>query len=173
MTTETLTTVLGDVLRNNTKTGKLLIRAYRTGSHRAVARFGKGLGYVIGRAGEEMTAAQRNKVSGVGGRFVKFADQSLGRAADGAEQALERFYKGATAMVETLDTNLAKVEGPFATRYVEFATNVTLPAAKLARAVSDRIVEGTERVTATVGPAKVAARGQRKPHRAKRVKKAH
>jgi len=172
MTTETLTSVLGDVIRNNAKTGKLLIRAYRAGSHRAVTRFGKGLGYVIDRTGEELSAAQRNKVSGVGHRFVKFADQSVGRAAEGAELALERLYKGATAMVETLDTNLAKVEGPLASRYVEFATNVTLPAAKLARVVSDRIVEGTARVTAASVAPKAAARVSRKPHRAKRVKKA-
>ena len=173
MATETLTVIIDDVLRNNVKTGKLLVRAYRAGSHRALAGFGKGIGTVLEGTGQSLTPAQRTKLLHVGQRFAEFADESVNRMSEGAQKAIDALYKGASGVVEQLEARMGEVDNPYASRYVEFATNLTLPTAKLARVVSGKIAEGTEKASGRLVHVKPAVRrAARKPQRAKRAKKA-
>ena len=172
MTTETLSAVIGDVLHNNVKTGKLLIRAYRKGGHRAAHQLGKGFGAIVDKTGDALNAAQRTRVLHVGQRFAEFADESVTRFSDSAEKALDALFKGASEVVGQLNARVEKFENPYASRYVEIATTLTLPTAKLARTVSGKVFEGTEKMAERFAGRKPVVRPARKARRAKRAVKA-
>ena len=172
VTTETLSAVIGDVLQNNVKTGKLLIRAYRKGGHRAAHQLGKGFGAIVDKTGDALNAAQRTRVLHAGQRFAEFADKSVSRFSGSAEKALDAFFKGASQVVGQLNARADKFENPYASRYVEIATTLTLPTAKLARTVSEKLFEGTEKMAERFASRRPVARPARKARRAKRTVKA-
>jgi N-dimethylarginine dimethylaminohydrolase len=182
VTTETLSTIIGDTLQNNAKTGKLLIHACRSGSNRASVKFGKGIETVLDKTTARLKAAQRTKVLHATQRFTRLAEKRVASVSDSAEKALDKFYKSAAQAVERVAARAEKVDNKYALKCVELARNMTLPSVKLARTMSEKIAAGTANISKRAGggkpvaesvPKSIGAGRPSKARRAKRLSKAH
>jgi hypothetical protein len=128
MASETLDSVVLDVLKNNRRIGKSFVGAYRVGGTRLIRRSPSGK---LGERGQK-----------VGDLMI----QGIDKASDGANGALDKVYDlAANAIAKTADND-------YAAKYFDLVGKVALPSAKLARNLSGKLAARVGKVYRSAGP---------------------
>jgi hypothetical protein len=143
MSNQSLSLVVLDVLKNNRKVGKAIVKAYRTGGTRLVKQQLPG---ALGNRGEKVTS---------------FLANGIGRTSDVADGALDKIYNHASKAIVKVAATVDGVENQYASKYFDLIANLTLPSARIARNVSGKVAARTSKThgrTAT----KVARKAVRK-----------
>jgi hypothetical protein len=122
MSNQSLSLVVLDVLKNNRKVGKAIVKAYRTGGTRLVKQ------QLLGSRGEKVT---------------NFLANGIGRSSEVVGVALDKIYTHASKAVEKVAAAVDGVENPYATKYFDLVTSLTLPGARIARKVSGKVAART------------------------------
>jgi hypothetical protein len=143
MSNQSLSLVVLDVLKNNRKVGKAIVKAYRTGGTRLVKQQLPG---ALGDRGEKVT---------------KFLADRIGRTSDVVDVALDKIYDHASKAVVRAAATVDGVENRYAAKYFDLVSNLTLPGARMARDVSGMVAARTSKTHARPA-AKVARKAVRK-----------
>jgi hypothetical protein len=117
MKTESLNSVMVDVLKNNRQVGKSLVEAYRTGGTKLVEKS------LSGRFGAR------------GLKVGEFLIKGIGKASDTAEDAMGMMCNRACGVLVKIDDN------KYAAKYLGLVSKVTLPSAKIVRNLSGKLAQ--------------------------------
>ncbi|MBI5717022.1 MAG: hypothetical protein HZC37_04960 [Burkholderiales bacterium] len=160
MRTQTLTDVTLKTLHNYQTAATQAVAAYHAGGQRLVglvngtlqARLYPQTARFAPRATERMNALRGN----VSGSVVKGMDQ----AAERTSQAIERGAEAAAAGLTKVAGLATELGNPYVAGGLDAAARLSLPAAKLALAVSGKVAEGATTLATAAGahPVKKAAR---------------
>ena len=143
MSNQSLSLVVLDVLKNNRKAGKAMLKAYRAGGTRLVKQQLPG---ALGNRGEKVT---------------NFLANGIGRTSDVVDGALDKIYGHASKAVVKVAAAVGGLENEYATKYLGFISNLALPGARIARNVSSKVADRTSKIHGRVGT-KVARKVIRK-----------
>jgi hypothetical protein len=149
MSNQSLSLVVLDVLKNNRKVGKAILKAYRNGGTRLVKQQ---LPVALGHRGEKVT---------------NFLANGIGKSSHVVDVTLDKIYSHASKAVEKVAAAVDGVENQYATKYFDLVSSLTLPGARIARDMSGKVAARTGKVHARTVK-KVARKAVRKI-----VKKAH
>jgi hypothetical protein len=133
MSNQSLSLLVLDVLKNNRKVGKAIVKAYRAGGTRLVNRQLPG---ALGQRGEKVT---------------HFLANGIGRSSDVVDVTLDKIYSHASKAVEKVAAAVDGVENPYATKYFDLVTSLTLPGARIARDVSGKVAARTGKIHGRTG----------------------
>ena len=127
MTSESLSAVVLDVLKNNRSLGKSLVGADRVGGTRLIK---KNLSGKFGNRAQKAT---------------DFLIRSIDIGSDRADRALDKVFDlTSTAIVKVADNK-------YATQYFDLVSKVTLPTAKVARSLGGKLADRINKVHYTGG----------------------
>jgi hypothetical protein len=148
--------LLNDVLENNRKACKSVIAAYRVGGVRVT----QGIGVRWERVLKDGPLNKTLRVSLVGGsgKLRNLCNSGIEKVSHGADRTLERVYDTAIATVEKVGDRVVAVENPYAVKYFGFVEKAALPSVKLARDLSQRMADGVETAYARLAPKRKAPR---------------
>jgi hypothetical protein len=158
MASESLNSVVIDVLQNNRKAGKSFIEAYRSGGVRLTSQVESGWENVIDKRAGKLNKKLRSKLIDGGQKVTQFLAQRIEMISDGADKTLDKVYKQATTAVEKVATKVESVDNQYATKYFDYVGKVALPGVKLARGLSGKLVDGVETVYDRMAPKRKAVR---------------
>lgn len=128
MTSESVSSVLVDLLNNNRKVGRALVSLYRRGGTELLER--------------SLPGALGNRA-----QHVKELLQSvIGRASDSADIALDKVYDTTAKAVVKVATRVDDFADQYAPKSINIARQLTLPGAQLARHVSATVAATAGRV---------------------------
>ncbi|MET0659867.1 MAG: hypothetical protein ABW110_17100 [Steroidobacteraceae bacterium] len=149
---ESVGSLLSDVLENNRKALKSVIEAYRLGG----VRLAQGVGVRLERALEE-GAGRLNKNLRVtlvdsSGKVRDFCSQRIEDVSAGADKTVNKFYDTAISAVEIVGERVVAVENPYAQKYLGYVEKAALPSVKLARDLSVRVAQGAETAYERIAP---------------------
>ena len=152
MSSESLSSVIIDLLNNQHKVGRAVVGLYRRGGTQLLD--------------ETLPKAFGNRV-----RQVKDVLESVvSKASHGADVALDEVYGNTAKVVGNLATKVDDVGAQYAPRFLELARQITLPGALLARKVSATMASTAgmiyplEAQKSAATPARKTARKTRKSH---------
>ena len=128
MSNQSLSLVVLDVLKNNRKVGKAIVKAYRNSGTRLVKQQLPG---ALGNRGEKVTT---------------FLANGIGRASDVVDVALDNIYDRASKAVVKVAATVDGVENKYATKYLDLMSNLTLPGARMARDLSSKVADRTSKI---------------------------
>lgn len=149
---ESVGSLLSDVLANNRKTFKSVIGAYRVGG----VRLAQGMGVNLERALEEQ-AGRFNKDLRVrlvdsSGKVRDFCSARIENVSDGAAKTLDKLYSTAVSAVEKVSERVVAVENPYAQKYFSYVEKAALPSVKMARNLSGRVAARVETAYERIAP---------------------
>ena len=152
MSSESLSSVIIDLLDNHHKVGRAVVGLYRRGGTKLLDR--------------SLPASLGN-----GGRQVKdVLETVIGKASDGADVALDKLYGITATTVGKLATKVDDVGGQYAPRCLDLARQITLPGARIARKASATLASTVSKIypskveKAAAKPARKTAKKTRKSH---------
>jgi hypothetical protein len=152
MSRESLSSIVVDILENNKGVAKSIIGAHRqVGARISDLKLCRAFGY----RGEQVTDLLK---------------AGIGKASDGVEFALDKFYDQASKTFVKVADTVNGVGDKYAPTYLNLARNVTLPGARVAREVSVRLASRANKIY-PVGIGKAAAKSVRKSSKQARVTK--
>jgi len=154
MASESLSSVVLDVLKQNRKVGKSFVDAYRVGGKRIIER---NLSDKLGNRGKK-----------IGGLLVK----GISKASDGADLALEKVCDQASSAVRKVAAKVSGMDNRYAAKYFSLVGKVTLPGAKIARDLSTKLAEGTAKAYKRPGTKAVAKPARKVAKRGRTAQKA-
>jgi hypothetical protein len=146
MTSETLSSVMLDVLKNNRRVGKILVDAYRVKSTQFVE---KNLSGKFGDRGQK-----------VGDFLIKGIDT----AADSGAGALVKVCEQASSAIRKI------VDNAYATKYFDLVGKIALPGAKIARNLSGKLADRLGKLDRSAGT-KARTRSGRKTVKHRRAQR--
>jgi len=121
MTSELLSSVVRDVLKNNRKTGKSVVLAYRVGGKRLIQKSGVDK---LGNGGQKVTSI-----------LLK----GINKVSNGAEGLVDTVYDRASQAVEKVAETVDGVGNEYATQYFDLVSKAAMPGAKIARGLSGKV----------------------------------
>src|SRR5271154_3305336 len=142
MSNQSLSLVVLDVLKNNRKVGKAIVKAYRMGGTRLVKQQLPG---ALGNRGEKVT---------------NFLANGIGRTSDVVDAALDKIYGHASKAVVKVAATVGGLENEYATKYFDLMSNLALPGARIARDMSGKVAQRTSKIQGRA--VKVARKAVRK-----------
>jgi phage-related protein len=161
MATESLSSVVIDMLETNRTTGKSAIEVYRSG----VTRIAKGVESVIEAGAGRINKKLQGNIAKRTRRLTGLVTDRVAKVSDGAGKALDRVYDGFANAVHTVSKRVDSIDNGYATRYFDYVGKAALPSVKLTRDVTTRIADGVDSVYSRLTPPK-AKTGARKVRRA-------
>jgi len=157
MATESLNSVVNDVLKNNRKTAKSFIEVYRVGGTRLASEFESRWERLIeGRAGK-LDERVRSKLIDAAKKVSSTMTTGIEKVSTGAEKAVNVVYDRAASAVQKMSDGIGNVGNSYATTYFDYVGKVTLPSLKLTRDLSDRVAGGVESLQGRLTPKHKAA----------------
>ena len=152
MSSESVSSVIVELLDNNRKVARAVVGLYRQGGTKLLD---KSLPGTLGNRGQ---------------RVKDLLQSVIGRAADTADIALDTVYARTAKAVVKVATTVDGFAGQYAPRSVQLARQIALPAARIARRVSARVASTAGNVY-PIKAQKNAAKPIRKATRQTRKKK--
>lgn len=148
--------LLNDVLENNRKTLKSVIEAYRVGG----VRLTQGIGVRWERVleGGPLNKTLRVRLVDGSGKVRDLCSSGIEKVSDGADKTLTKIYDTAVSTVEKVGERVVAVENPYAVKYLGYVEKAALPSVKLARDLSQRVADGVETAYERVAPKRKAPR---------------
>jgi len=123
MLNQSLSFVVLDVLKNNRKVGKAIVKAYRTGGTRLVKQQLPG---ALGNRGEKVSS---------------FLANGIGKTSDVVDVALDKIYDRASKAVAKVAATVDGVENQYAAKYFDLISNLALPGARIARDMTSKVAD--------------------------------
>jgi hypothetical protein len=152
MSSESLSSVIIDLLDNQHTVGRAVVGLYRRGGTKLLD---KSLPESLGNRGQQVKHV---------------LETVIGKASDGADVALDKLYGVTASTVEKLATKVDGVGGQYAPRSLNFARQLTLPGALIARKVSATLAATAGKIS-PIKAGKTIANPTRKT--AKKTRKGH
>jgi hypothetical protein len=152
MSSESLSSVIIDLLDNQHKIGRAVVGLYRGGGTKLLD---KSLLESLGNRGQQVKDV---------------LESVIGKASDGADVALDKLYGNTAKAVEKLATKVDSVGGQYGPRCLNLARQITLPGARIARKVTATLAATATKIY-PITAGKATAKPTRKP--AKKTRKSH
>jgi len=172
MATESLSSVVIDVLKNNHKVGKSVIDAYRVGGARLASQLESRWEWVLDTRAGKFNKGLHSRLTNGGQKVSHFLSQRIEKLSNTADKALEKAYDGAATVVKKVTAKVDAVDNEYATRYFDYVGKVTLPSAKLARGLTEKLADGVETAYDRLAPKRKTAYKSAKKAISKRVTRA-
>jgi hypothetical protein len=144
MATESVSSVVIDVLKNNREAGKSLIKAYRTGGTRILRGCDAQWNRVIDLGGDKLNKKIRARLLDGGQVVSEFLAGQIVGIAHTVGRALDTAYDQAASLVSLVSTKVDAIDLPYAPKYVGYVSAGALPGVKLVRKVSETLTGGMD-----------------------------
>jgi phage-related protein len=171
MASETLSSVVLEILENNLKTSKSFIESYRKGGMKIASRIESGWEQVVDKGASRLDKKIRTRLVDGGQKVTNFLSNRVAGVSDTAESAMDKVYDGATKAIEKVSSKVGGVDNKYASKYFDYVGKATLPGAKLALNLSNRLADGVDSLYGKIA-AKPATVRKSPAKRARSAKKA-
>jgi hypothetical protein len=171
MASESVSSVVLDILENNRKTGKSVVESYRKGGIRLTHRIESGWVKVIDKGASKLDKKLRAKLVEGGHKVTDFWSKRVVAVSDTAEKALDMAYDGAAKAFETVKSKVEGVDNKYANQYLAYIGKAALPSAKIALDLSARLADGADMLYGRIAPSAKAPRKARAKRTRSRAKK--
>ena len=181
MTQASLRSLTLQTLSNVGRVAELSVGTYRDGGHRLIALVQRGIGQTAGRGARRLSprlAAVLRRISGLGDQVGGVAVKGLDAVSAGYERAISFGQSGLTTQVRRIAALADGIDNRVVNAGLRTAVRLSLPGARVAVAISERVAAGAETVHGKVAgvapvPAKQAkTRNPSKPAALAKVVKA-
>ena len=181
MTQASLRSLTLQTLSNVGRAAELSVGTYRDGGHRLIALVQRGIGQTAGRGARRLSprlAAVLRRISGLGDQVGGVAVKGLDAVSAGYERAISFGQSGLTTQVKRIAALADGIDNRVVNAGLRTAVRLSLPGARVAVAISERVAAGAETVHGKVAgvapvPAKQAkTRNPSKPAALAKVVKA-
>ena len=162
MTQASLRSLTLQTLSNVGRAAELSVGTYRDGGHRLIALVQRGIGQTAGRGARRLSprlAAVLRRISGLGDQVGGVAVKGLDAVSAGYERAISFGQSGLTTQVRRIAALADGIDNRVVNAGLRTAVRLSLPGARVAVAISERVAAGAETVHGKVaGVAPVAAK---------------
>jgi hypothetical protein len=158
MASESLSSVVLEILENNLKTGKSVIESYRKGGQKLASKIESGWVTVVDKGASRLDKKIRTRLVDGGQKVTNFVSDRVAGVSDTAGSALDKVYDRAAKAVETVSSRVEGVNNEYASKYFDYVGKVTLPGAKLALNLSNRLANGVDTIYGKAAAKPKAAR---------------
>ena len=162
MTQASLRSLTLQTLSNVGRVAELSVGTYRDGGHRLIALVQRGIGQTAGRGARRLSprlAAVLRRISGLGDQVGGVAVKGLDAVSAGYERAISFGQSGLTTQVKRIAALADGIDNRVVNAGLRTAVRLSLPGARVALAISERVAAGAETVHGKVaGVAPVAAK---------------
>lgn len=162
MTQASLRSLTLQTLSNVGRAAELSVGTYRDGGHRLIALVQRGIGQTAGRGARRLSprlAAVLRRISGLGDQVGGVAVKGLDAVSAGYERAISFGQSGLTTQVRRIAALADGIDNRVVNAGLRTAVRLSLPGARVALAISERVAAGAETVHGKVaGVAPVAAK---------------
>lgn len=142
MATETLSSVVRDAIENDWVVRKNLLDACRLGSGRALHRVSKGVKFLAGPRALNLKGTSKVYALMASHGVAYGGTQAVNFICDKADETIARVYDGASDVVIEASTRADDVKNEYAAQSMQVISRLLLPAAQLARTMSERMADG-------------------------------
>ena len=162
MTQASLRSLTLQTLSNVGRAAELSVGTYRDGGHRLIALVQRGIGQTAGRGARRLSprlAAVLRRISGLGDQVGGVAVKGLDAVSAGYERAISFGQSGLTTQVKRIAALADGIDNRVVNAGLRTAVRLSMPGARVAVAISERVAAGAETVHGKVaGVAPVAAK---------------
>ncbi len=161
MTIRTLSSVTLQTIENYRHAAELSVKTYRTGSNRLIHALNDTLAKnVDGRAGR-VAPKLTDRLVQVRGGLTDIMVKGVGNVSAGTEKVIELSSDTATKGVTQVAEFAAGIENRVAANGIEAVVRLSMPGAEVARALSEKIVEGAGKLSRVAAGKPVKASASR------------
>ena len=146
MKSESLSSVVQNVIEDDRLVGKNLVEAYRVGGTFACGTLDKRVQAALVRV-PLLNDAVKTYVSNASKRLTQLVGKSVAAISDGADSVIDRVSDGATGALTQVASRAEGVDNKYAVQYVQLVSKLSMPGAKLAQNVSGRMAEGSTKLS--------------------------
>ncbi|MET0659321.1 MAG: hypothetical protein ABW110_14320 [Steroidobacteraceae bacterium] len=142
MATESLRSVVQDAIENDWVVRRNLVEACRLGSGRALHRVSKGVKFLAGPRALDLKGTSKVYALLASHGVAHGGTKAVNFICDKADATLARVYNGAADVLVEASTRAEDVQNEYAAQSMQVLSRLLLPAAQLARTMSERMADG-------------------------------